>query len=71
MGEPGGLPSMGSHRVGHDWSDLAAKEYVEQFLCFLVFCLKFSTSFPVQYPSYRNSFSEPLTFEGDFSSICI
>ena len=23
-GEPGGLPSMGSHRVGHDWSDLAA-----------------------------------------------
>ena len=24
MVEPGGLPSMGSHRVGHDWSDLAA-----------------------------------------------
>ena len=24
MGEPGELPSMGSHRVGHDWSDLAA-----------------------------------------------
>ena len=23
-GEPGGLPSMGSHRVGQDWSDLAA-----------------------------------------------
>ena len=23
-GEPGGLPSVGSHRVGHDWSDLAA-----------------------------------------------
>ena len=22
--EPGGLPSTGSHRVGHDWSDLAA-----------------------------------------------
>ena len=22
--EPGGLPPMGSHRVGHDWSDLAA-----------------------------------------------
>ena len=35
MGEPGGLPSMGSHRVGHDWSDLAAaavgtlKDYCE------------------------------------------
>ena len=23
-GEPGGLPSVGSPRVGHDWSDLAA-----------------------------------------------
>ena len=23
-GEPGGLPSMGLHRVKHDWSDLAA-----------------------------------------------
>ena len=22
-GEPGGLPSVGSHRVGHNWSDLA------------------------------------------------
>ena len=24
MGEPGALPSLGSHRVGHDWRDLAA-----------------------------------------------
>ena len=23
-GKPGGLLSIGSHRVGHDWSDLAA-----------------------------------------------
>ena len=23
MGEPGRLPSMGSHRVGHEWSNLA------------------------------------------------
>ena len=27
MGEPGGLPSMGLDRVGHDWSDLAAAEW--------------------------------------------
>ena len=27
-GEPGGLPSMGLHRVGHDWSDLAAEAAV-------------------------------------------
>ena len=24
MAEPGGLPSVGLHRVGDDWSDLAA-----------------------------------------------
>ena len=29
MGEPGGLPSLGSHRVGHDWSDLAAAAAVK------------------------------------------
>ena len=30
-GEPGGLPSMGSHRVRHDWSDLAAAAYLTLF----------------------------------------
>ena len=28
MGHPGGLPSMGSHRVRHDWSDSAAAAYM-------------------------------------------
>ena len=30
MGEPGGLPSTGSHRVEHDWNNLAAgaAEYI-------------------------------------------
>ena len=28
MAEPGGLPSMRSHRVGHDRSDLAAAAYI-------------------------------------------
>ena len=33
MVEPGGLPSVGSHRVGHDWSDLAAAvvKYISKF----------------------------------------
>ena len=26
--EPVGLPSMGLHRVGHDWSDLAAAAHL-------------------------------------------
>ena len=34
-GQPGGLPSMGSHRVGHDLSGLAAgfqhMDYEQQF----------------------------------------
>ena len=40
-GEPGGLPSMGSHRVGHDWSDLAvaAAAYI---LCILIFMYLYS-----------------------------
>ena len=43
--EPGRLPSMGSHRVGHDWSDLAAaaasldQEFREQACIYTVTCL--------------------------------
>ena len=33
-GEPGGLPSLGSHRVGHDWSDLAAAAAIKKHLDF-------------------------------------
>ena len=31
--EPGGPPSVGSHRVGHNWSNLAAaaKKYLEEY----------------------------------------
>ena len=32
MGEPGGLPSMGSHRVRHNWSDLAAAAAADSIL---------------------------------------
>ena len=41
-GEPGGLPSMGSHRVGHDWSDLAASAplWWKWHLFFLVLVLE-------------------------------
>ena len=45
-GEPGGLPSVGSHRVGHDWSNLAAaaaerlKDWTELNWYFLIQCLR-------------------------------
>ena len=32
-GEPGGLPSVGSHRVGHDWSDLAVAAAAAAWIC--------------------------------------
>ena len=31
MGEPGGLSSLGSHTVGHDWRDLAAAAATKQY----------------------------------------
>ena len=45
MGEPGGLPSMELHRVGHDWSDLAAaaaaimSDVEHHFTCLLAICM--------------------------------
>ena len=36
-GKPGGLPSLGSHRVGHDCSDLAAAAAVFSFFLFFFF----------------------------------
>ena len=40
-GEPGGLPSMGSHRVGRKWSDLAAETYslLLTVLVFVSWCI--------------------------------
>ena len=40
-GEPRGLTSLGSHRVGHDWSDLAASSVytVSTWYDYLGFCL--------------------------------
>ena len=32
--EPGGLPSVGSHRVGLEWGDLAAAASFSTQLCF-------------------------------------
>ena len=37
-GEPGGLSSLGSHRVGHNWSDLAAAAAAAVF--YLNYCRK-------------------------------
>ena len=46
MTEPGGLPSMGSHRVGHDWSDLAAVAVAMFYVCVCVcvYCMYIHSS---------------------------
>ena len=45
MGETGGLPSMGSYRVGHDWSDLAAAAAAEHSLALPFFGIGMKTDF--------------------------
>ena len=67
MGEPGGLPSLGSHRVGHDWSDLAAAasaavNTIIYFLSFFFFffdvqiVLSFDNGSPSGYDSFWYNF---------------
>jgi len=47
MEEPGGLPSMGSHRVRHDLSDLAAAKV--QVFFFLIIFLLYNIALVLQY----------------------
>ena len=67
MGEPGWLPSMGSHRVGHNWSDLAAAAgHLSVLLCGYL-----TTPLPTHYLPL--SFTEvnmfPLLFSVGFEKI--
>ena len=45
MGEPGGLLSMRSHRVGHDWSDLAAAAWLQKLYSYIINLKNISTIF--------------------------
>ena len=51
MGEPGGLSSVGSHRVGHDWSDLAAAAAIQSNK--YLQCYTFIFSIVVKYKELR------------------
>ena len=52
--EPGGLPSMGLHRVGHDWSDLATAA-AERALNARLTSLGFSHRKPLQ--NYKQGYN--------------
>ena len=56
-GEPGGLPSMGSHTVGHDWSDLAA---VEAAAAVCYHCVSLSRNFEVWVKQRNKALAENL-----------
>ena len=71
-GEPGGLPSMGSHRVGHDWSDLAAaatQRYPTTARHWANYCLKEVYSFDIR-SHYFLSFGSYL-YESGFSEVAV
>ena len=59
MGEPGGLPSMGSQRVRHDWSDLAAAAAADPTNTFLSQNKKWEQEGPHNLPR----FTRRLVFE--------
>ena len=79
-GEPGGLPSMGSHRVRHDWGDLAvAMPPINPFYLFLAYSVpparKALNHFPPIPPQRHPTSPRLIHFEtliqaGDPSSIC-
>ena len=52
-GEPGGLPSMGSHRVGHNRSDLAAAAWEQTMIMNCLKCYYFGGKLKVA-PVVRN-----------------
>ena len=63
MAEPGGLPSMGLHRIGRDWSDLAAAA-AATLLNFISLYQRNNTRFPenlcnVQVNTHTYHFSFP------------
>ena len=56
MGEPGGLPSMGLHRVGHNWSDLAAAAAEAAGVSiFFLFLSRMCNIFLPTFPSHSDS----------------
>ena len=64
-GEPGGLPSMGSHRVGHDWSDLAAAVYKSLIHKDTLLLIHLNT-FVACFPRKINFFQGQLEFSKTF-----
>ena len=73
-GKPSGLPSMGSHRVGHDWSDAAAAAAAGLSLIsynFLTFWLCLLLSLTSRFITLAPSLISTLKFLTLLSLFCI
>ena len=62
--EPGGLPSMGLHRVGHDWSDLTAAALAR----YMFPCYSLNSSHPLLPPLCPMSVLYVCVSTGDTTS---
>ena len=61
MGEPGGLPSTGLHRVGHYWSDFNSKIFERQGTIFCSLFLYFAyLNFIYLSPSSEETITQPF-----------
>ena len=67
MAESGGLPSMGLHRVGHDWSDLAAAADMNQ--PWVHMCPPFWIPLPPPSPPHPSGLSQFTGFKCPVSCI--
>ena len=60
VAEPGGLPSMVLHRVGHDWSNLAAAAIKYIFLRIISLIIYFYYFLKYQSMKIRNAFEKNI-----------
>ena len=72
-GKPGGLPSLGSHRVGHDWSDLAyflaigIKQCAEECVGERIYPALGNEEIPRRYNAW---FGEKCTGQHEIKGVC-
>ena len=73
--ELGGLQSMGSQRVGHDWARMCVKHYKRRDFVFTHCCIAISWCISLDIYSMnenasKNYFLEVLTLDPGFSRVC-
>ena len=68
-GEPDGLPSMGSHRVRHDWSDLAAAAHTSK-VTFKILRTRLQQYMNREFPDVQAGFRKGRETRDQIANIC-